>query len=52
MQWIMLALLFFGQASDQATQAKPADDILMGGLDSPVKIELFSDFECPSCRAF
>ncbi len=52
MQWIMLALLFFGQGSDQATQAKPADDILMGSPNSPVRIELFSDFECPSCRAF
>jgi protein-disulfide isomerase len=26
--------------------------ILGGSLSSPIKIEVFSDFECPSCRAF
>ncbi len=52
MQWLMLALLIFAQAPDQAAQTALTDDILMGSPDSPVKIELFSDFQCPACRTF
>ncbi len=49
MRWIALAMLLFAQAPEKAA---PADDYLMGRPDSPVKIELFSDFQCPACRAF
>ncbi len=52
MRWLVLALLLAGQAPGKGTQMLPPDDLLMGGPDSPVKIELFSDFQCPSCRAF
>lgn len=52
MRWLMLVLWLAAQAPEKAAQTKLDDDILMGGADSPVKIELFSDFECPSCRVF
>lgn len=52
MQWLMLALLIAGQVPAGTTQMNATDDALMGGPDSPVKLELFSDFQCPSCRAF
>jgi protein-disulfide isomerase len=52
MRWLMLALFLVVQTPDKTAQTNPADDYLMGGPDSPVKIELFSDFQCPSCRAF
>jgi protein-disulfide isomerase len=47
---ILLAFLVLAQA--QQNYSKPADDYLMGRPDSPVKIELFTDFQCPACRAF
>jgi len=52
MRWIMLALWIVAQAPDKAAQMNLDDDVMMGGPDSPVRIELFSDFECPSCRIF
>jgi len=52
MRWCLLALLLLGQAPEKSPGMNPVDDTLMGGPDSPVKIELFSDFQCPSCRAF
>jgi protein-disulfide isomerase len=30
----------------------PSGQILGGSLNSPIKIEVFSDFECPGCREF
>ncbi len=52
MNWIMLALLVLGQASTGAARTDTTENYLMGKPDSPVKIDLFSDFECPACRAF
>ena len=52
MRWLMLVFLLVAQAPGSAAQMKIDDDFLMGGPDSPVRIELFSDFECPSCRIF
>jgi protein-disulfide isomerase len=52
MRWLMFALLIIGQVPDKTAQMNSADDYLMGGPDSPVRIELFSDFQCPSCRTF
>jgi protein-disulfide isomerase len=50
MRWMVLALFFFTQAPEK--NSIPAEDYLMGGAASPVKIELFSDFQCPACRTF
>jgi protein-disulfide isomerase len=52
MRWLMLALFIVVQAPNRTAQTNPADDYLMGGPNSPVRIELFSDFQCPSCRTF
>ncbi len=52
MHWLLFALLTVAQVPQKAAQVNPPDDFLMGGADSPVKIEMFSDFQCPSCRTF
>jgi len=52
MYWIMFALVIAGQAPPVSTQAGYTDSYLMGKAESPVRIELFSDFQCPSCRSF
>ena len=49
---IIFALATMGQVQPNTTQAGNADAFLMGTKDSPVRIELFSDFQCPSCRSF
>jgi protein-disulfide isomerase len=41
-----------GQPLLQGTQADSAGNYLMGRTDSPVKIEIFSDLQCPGCRTF
>ncbi len=38
-------------ASGQANSITP-EHCLGGTLDAPIRIEVFSDFECPSCREF
>jgi protein-disulfide isomerase len=49
---MILALLIVGQSVAGSAPAKHADVYLMGRPDSPVRVEIFSDFQCPSCRAF
>jgi len=38
-------------ASAQADQVKP-EQCLGGAPDAPIRVEVFSDFECPACREF
>ena len=52
MNWLFLALLMVGQAPAGSKPAVDAENYLIGKADSPVRIEVFSDFQCPSCRAF
>jgi len=52
MHWIMLALVIMGQVPAKSTQKDFADSYLIGRADSPVRIEIFSDFQCPMCRTF
>jgi len=49
---IVLALFLLVLAAPPARPAEgTAGQILGGTLDAPVRIEVFSDFECPSCRS-
>jgi len=44
---LLIALTFaFPVRSDDKTSGQ----VLMGTPDAPIRIEVFSDFECPSCR--
>ncbi len=52
MSWIVLALLVMVQPAVEATRTDAPGNYLMGRPDSPVRIEIFSDFECPACRTF
>jgi protein-disulfide isomerase len=47
---MLLVLLFAPFALPMQPAALAAGQILGGSLDAPIKIEVFSDFECPSCR--
>ncbi len=46
----LLVLLFALFVFPVQPAAVAAGQILGGSLDAPIKIEVFSDFECPSCR--
>jgi protein-disulfide isomerase len=48
----MLAFVLAGQAPAGAAPIDYADGYLMGKPDSPVRLEVFSDLQCPSCRTF
>jgi protein-disulfide isomerase len=52
MYGIVCALAMMLQAPSGTTQTSYAGNYLLGNTDSPVRIELFSDFQCPSCRNF
>jgi len=47
----MLAILFFAVFPAPVQPAEQASGQVLGGSpEAPIKIEVFSDFECPSCR--
>jgi protein-disulfide isomerase len=42
-----------GEIASITTQPRPdAQGTSMGNTDAPVRIDVFEDFQCPSCRAF
>ncbi len=49
LSWLVLCLVGFlskpALAADQS-----CENCLGGALDAPIKIEVFSDFQCPACR--
>ena len=55
LKWITLPILFILPLIVPAyatNQMEPAGKILGGSLDSPVRIEVFSNFQCTHCREF
>ncbi len=49
---LSLLIVLLAAGSPVAAQAAESGDCLAGSPGSPVKIEVFSDFQCPACRAF
>ena len=47
----LLVLVVHPDAFSQAAELKP-EQCLVGGPDAPIRIEVFSDFECGACREF
>jgi protein-disulfide isomerase len=51
LKWMMLLLLFAAVFSMPLQPAGAASGLVLGGSpNAPVKIEVFSDFQCPACR--
>ena len=48
----ILLLLLFSISGYSSSQMEPAGQILGGSLNAPVRIEVFSNFECSHCREF
>jgi protein-disulfide isomerase len=48
--WILMAAVL--SATGQGSAGKPEELCLGGQPNAPVRIEVFSDFECPHCREF
>ena len=49
---IFFVLCFTAYAPPGGSADGASGLILSGSADSPVKLEIFSDFECPACRGF
>ena len=42
-----------GEEVDESQHgAQQAEQVLGGRLDAPIRIEVFSDFQCPACKRF
>ncbi len=52
MYLIVLALALAGQTPSKGSPIDYSDCYLMGRPDSQVRIEVYSDLQCPSCRTF
>ncbi len=46
---VIFLMVFLGTQAPGADQT--CDNCLGGGPDAPIKIEVFSDFQCPACRS-
>ncbi len=49
---LVLLLAALPSIATAQTAEPKSEQVLGGALSSPIRIEVFSDFECPSCRAF
>jgi protein-disulfide isomerase len=48
---LLLVTMFFANPAMSA-QAQSQETCVRGKPDAPIRIEVFSDYECPGCRAF
>ena len=52
-QHLFVAILFVASLpAVQSARAAESGDCIRGTSSSPIKIEVFSDFQCPACQAF
>jgi protein-disulfide isomerase len=49
---LFLVMVMFGMSHAQSTPAGVPPPCLMGQPGAPIRIDLFSDYQCPSCRIF
>jgi protein-disulfide isomerase len=47
---MLIAVFFMAWAIPIQSRDENAGQILGGSLNSPIKVEVFSDFQCPACR--
>jgi protein-disulfide isomerase len=55
LKWLTLPIVFclaWSAPLRASNENEPSGLILGGSLNSPVRIEVYSDFECPACRDF
>jgi protein-disulfide isomerase len=48
----LLVVLTLSAALSSAFQRAQPTNCVMGTLNSPIRLEVFSDFQCPACRSF
>jgi protein-disulfide isomerase len=49
---VLLVVSMFPVPSGSGFQSAQPSNCVIGSLNSPVRLEVFSDFECPACRNF
>lgn len=49
-RWLLAAMLLLTMAAQ--SPAAESGECIKGKATAPIKIEVFSDFQCPACRAF
>ena len=50
--FLTLFMIFLTLTASASNYMEPKGQILGGSLDAPVRIEVFSNFECPHCREY
>src|SRR5437588_823919 len=50
--WIVLSFLGISGGLSGVVRAEDSGACVRGKASAPIKLEVFSDFQCPACRAF